>query len=175
MTDLRYYILLASESGAFKDIELDIMKEALEEWERRSDGKMTLVELASSGRISGFAYFGPHNGTEFTYEIKWIVVDRLSRRQGIGGQLLERVEEEVRRMKPNAILTVETTTIKEGAINPGFYLEHGFSLIGRIPNFYGKGDDFLMYAKHLHDQEDFEDDEADLGADPESAPDPTKE
>lgn len=149
MTDLRYYILLASESGVYKDIELDIMKEALEEWERRSDGKMTLVELASSGRISGFAYFGPNNGTDHTFELKWIVVDRLSRKQGVGSQLLERIEEEIRRAKPNAILSVETSSIKESSISSDFFISSGFSLIGRIPNFYGKGDDFLMYAKHI--------------------------
>jgi ribosomal protein S18 acetylase RimI-like enzyme len=152
MTDLRYYIVLASESGVYKDIELDIMKEALEEWERRSDGKMTLVELASSGHISGFAFFGPHSGTEFTFELKWVVVDRLSRKQGIGIQLLERVEEEIRRSKPNAILSVETSSIKEASIAVDFYVSAGFSLIGRIPNFYGKGDDFLMYAKHIVDR-----------------------
>lgn len=153
MTDLRYYILLASESGVYKDIELDIMKEALEEWERRSDGKSTLVELALSGRVSGFALFGPHNGTDYTYELKWLVVDRLSSRQGVGIQLLERVQEEILRAKPNAVLSVETSSVKEGAVGAGFYLQAGFSLIGRIPDFYGKGDDYLMYAKHIHSHE----------------------
>jgi|WetSurMetagenome_2_1015567.scaffolds.fasta_scaffold576168_1 ribosomal protein S18 acetylase RimI-like enzyme len=153
MTDLRYYILLASESGVFKDIELDIMKEALEEWERRADNKSTLVEISLSGRVSGFAYFGPHNGTDYTYELKWVIVGRLSAKQDVGRQLLDRVEEEILRAKPNAVLSVETSSLKEGAIASDFFLQAGFSLIGRIPNFYGKGDDYLMYAKHIHTHE----------------------
>jgi ribosomal protein S18 acetylase RimI-like enzyme len=154
MTDIRYYVLLAGEAGVFKDIELEIMKETLEEWERRSDSPSTLIELTASGRVSGFAYFGPANGTEFTFDLKWLVVDKLAHKQGIGDQLLQRIEVEILKQKRSAILTVETTTRKEGAIRPGFFQEAGFSLIGHIPDFYGKGDDFLMYAKHLRPPEE---------------------
>jgi GNAT superfamily N-acetyltransferase len=171
MTDLRYYVLLAGESGVFRDIELEIMKEALEEWERRSDSASTLIELSSSGRISGFAYFGPVHNTEFTYELKWLVVDRLSRKQGIGEQLLSRVVEEILKQKHDAILRVETSTKKEQAIQESFFLGSGFSLIGHIPEFYGKGDDFLMYAKHVTDREPEEAPEAPDGGEAAAPPD----
>jgi GNAT superfamily N-acetyltransferase len=164
MTDIRYYVLLAGESGVFKDIELEIMKETLEEWERRPESLSTLIELSSSGRISGFAYFGPSNGTEYTYDLKWLVVDKLSRKQGVGIQLLKRIELEILKQKRNAILTAETSARKEGAINEGFFPDAGFSLIGHIPDFYGKGDDFLMYAKHIRPPEEEAAGEGNAGA-----------
>jgi ribosomal protein S18 acetylase RimI-like enzyme len=154
MTDIRYYILLAGETGVFKDIELEIMKETLEEWENRSDSPSTLIELSASGRISGFAYYSPVHGTEFTFDVKWLVVDKQSRKQGIGRQLLERIETEILKIKRNAILTAETSTRKETVAGDGFYSSIGFSLIGHIPDFYGAGDDFLMYAKHLRPPEE---------------------
>jgi ribosomal protein S18 acetylase RimI-like enzyme len=157
MTDIRYYILLAGETGVFKDIELEIMKETLEEWESRAESPSTLIELSASGRISGFAYFGPAHGTEFTFEVKWLVVDKQSRQQGIGRQLLERIESEILKIKRNAILTAETSTRKESMAGEGFYLSVGFCLIGHIPDFYGKGDDFLMYAKHVRPPEEVAD------------------
>lgn len=157
MTDLGYYLTLARDAGVFKDIEIDILEETLQEWERRSDGSSTLVELASNGRVSGFAFFGPLHNTEFTYDIRWIVVDRLTKKLGIGKQLLERIEEEILKVSPNAIISVEISKIKENAVAENFFLDAGFTLVGRIPDFYGKGDDFLMYAKHIHEYEESED------------------
>jgi ribosomal protein S18 acetylase RimI-like enzyme len=160
MIDLRYYLTLARDAGVFKDIEIDILEETLQEWERRSDGSSTLVELSSNGRVSGFAFFGPLHNTELTYEVRWIVVDRLSRKLGIGKQLLDRVEEEILKIAPNAILSVEISKIKENAIQDHFFINSGFTLVGRIPNFYGENDDYLMYAKHIHEYYDEEDGEA---------------
>lgn len=149
MTDLRYYIMLATGSGAYKDIEIEIMKESLLEWERRPDSRAILVELASGGRVSGFAYYTPVNGTEYTFDIKWLVVDKMGRRRDIGEQLIDRIEADILNAHEDAILLVETSAVKERAVEEGFWEGAGFSLIGRIPGFYGKGDDYLMYAAHL--------------------------
>ncbi len=159
MTDIRYYILLAGETGVFKDIELEIMKETLEEWESRPESLSTLIELSSSGRVAGFAYFCPVHGTEHTFDVKWLVVDKLSRMQGIGRQLIERIEVEILKQTSNAILSVETSTRKESIVSEGFYSSIGFSLIGHIPDFYAKGDDFFMYAKHIRPPEEAAGDE----------------
>lgn len=149
MTDLRYYMLLAKEANVFKDIELDIMKEGLEEWERRPDRKATLVELSAGGRVSGFAFYLPAQQTDFTFELKWLVIDRLSAKRGVGIQLINRIEDDLRHSHGNAILRVESSSRKDSILPENFYLDAGFSLIGHIPDFYGKQDDYFIYAKHI--------------------------
>jgi len=46
--------------------------------------------------------------------------------------LISRVVEEILKQKRDAILRVETSVRKEAAIGAGFFLDEGFSLIGRI-------------------------------------------
>jgi ribosomal protein S18 acetylase RimI-like enzyme len=149
MTDIKSYLALARETGAFRDVEIDILEEVLEAWERDPAKDYTLIELMDGGKVAGFAIYGPVPMTDFSYDIYWIVVDKTLQGRGVGHQLMELIESTLLNSSGKAILRIETSGKKEYAYQQRFYQSCGYSLIGRICDFYEPGDDFLMYAKHI--------------------------
>ena len=57
--------------------------------------------------------------------------------------------EEILSGTPSAMLRIETSSVKETAVEPGFFASRGFETIGHIPNFYGTDNDYYIYARHL--------------------------
>jgi GNAT superfamily N-acetyltransferase len=149
MTDPREYEELARETGAFRDIELAILKETLSAWSEKPGEPYTLLEIRDGRVLAGFAVMGRESNSEYTYDLKGICIDPSYIGTGVTARLLDMLEEELLKQGSSAILRVETSARKEGAIGKGLLAERGFSLIGHIPNFYEPGDDYFMYAKHL--------------------------
>jgi ribosomal protein S18 acetylase RimI-like enzyme len=152
MTDIRSYLMLARETGAFRDVEIDILREVLEAWEKNPEKDYTVIEIRDGHKIAGFAVYGPGPMTDFSYDVYWIVVDQALQGKGVGHQLMDLIESTILKTADKAILRVETSGKKEYAYQQRFYQSCGYSLIGRIIDFYEPGDDFLMYAKHVTTQ-----------------------
>jgi ribosomal protein S18 acetylase RimI-like enzyme len=152
MTDIRSYLMLARETGAFEDIEIEILREILEAWEKSPEKDYTLIEIRDGHKVAGFAVYGPVPMTDFSYDIYWIVVDHALQGKGVGHQLMGLIESTVLKANEKAILRIETSGKKEYAYQQRFYQSCGYMLIGRIADFYEPGDDFLMYAKHIAEE-----------------------
>ncbi len=150
MIDLSEYEALAREMGAFKDIELDILKESFAAWLERPGDPYTVLELRDGKVLAAFAVVCRETGTEYTYDIRAICVDPSYIGKGVTVSLIGMIEEEILKSESSAILRYETSKAKESAIGAGLLSERGFALIGHIPGFYAPGDDYFMYAKHLH-------------------------
>lgn len=149
MTDIRDYIQLAREAGAFKDIELEILKETLLAWMERPGDPCSVVELRDGKVLAGFAVFARTQGTEYTWDVRAVCVDSIYRGKGVGQRLADLIEEEILASFPQGIIRVELSKRKEDAVGSGFLLERGFSLIGHIAGFYDTDDDYYIYAKHV--------------------------
>jgi ribosomal protein S18 acetylase RimI-like enzyme len=149
MTDIREYIQLARETEAFKDIELDILKETLSSWAERPGDPCSVVELRDGKTLAGFAVYARAHNTDYTYDVRAICVDTSYRGKGVGQKLAEMIEEETISQAPQAIVRFEISRTKEEAVGAGFLLERGFSLIGHIKAFYATEDDYYIYAKHV--------------------------
>jgi hypothetical protein len=149
MIDLSEYEGLARETGAFKDIELDILKESLSEWQKRPGDPYTAFEVRDGRILAGFAVLCREASTEYTFDLRAICVDPSYIGKGVTAGLLGLVEEEILKSEKSAILRFETSRRKEASIGPDVLSGRGFALIGHIPDFYAPGDDYFMYAKHL--------------------------
>ncbi len=152
MIDLHDYEDLALESGAFKDIELDILKEILVEWQERPDTSHTVLELRDGKILAGFVAFCREAGTDYSFELRFLCVDRAYVGKGVAEALLDSIEEEVLRREASAIIRIETSTKKESTVGAGAFSAKAYATMGHITDFYGPGDDYYMYAKHINRQ-----------------------
>jgi hypothetical protein len=149
MIDTREYEALARETGAFKDIELEILKEAFTAWQKKPGEPYTVLELRDGRLLAGFAVVCRETTTEFTFDVRALCIDPSYIGKGVTASILDMLEQELLRQEPSAILRIETSSRKEKAIGTGILSERGYALIGHIPDFYEKGEDYYMYAKHL--------------------------
>ncbi len=149
MIDPREYEGLARETGAFKDIELEILKESIAEWQKNPGEPYTILELRDGKVLAGFAMSCKEANTDYTFDMRALCVDPSYVGKGVTASLLGMLEAELLRSGSSAILRIETSSQKEAAIGKGVLLELGYALIGHIPDFYSPGDDYYMFAKHL--------------------------
>ncbi len=150
MIDIAEYEELARETGAYKDIELEILKEALSAWRQKPGDPYTLLELRDGKVLAGFAVLYRETGTEHSFDILAICVEPSYIGKSVADRLVALVEEEIQGSESSAILRFETSASKEAAIGSGTMSRHGFALMGHIPDFYAPGDDYFMYARHLN-------------------------
>jgi len=148
MIDIREYEQLARDSGAYKDIELDILAETLDICQSHPGDPYILLELRDGKILAGFAILSKAPGTEFTFEVRDFCIERSYIGKGVSRRLIEMLEEEVARIADSAIIRFETSRLKEDAAGRGVFAEGGYALIGHIKNFYDEGNDYFIYAKH---------------------------
>jgi GNAT superfamily N-acetyltransferase len=150
MIDLREYEGLARETGAYEDIELDILKEAFSAWEKNPGKPYTILELRDGKVLAGFAVVRRGETTDYTFDAQAFCIDPSYLGKGVAERLLSMLEAETLLLAPSAILRFETSSKKALAFGAGTLPDAGYSLIGHIPDFYTPGNDYFMYAKHLH-------------------------
>jgi len=136
MMETRDYEQLALESGVYKDIELDILIDTLDSWKARPGSPYSLVEVRDSREPAGFCLFQRAANTESTFDIHTFLVGRDYRGKGAAEKLLDLLAEEI-------------LATKENAVEPRFFTARGFETIGHIPDFYGPGNDYCIYAKQV--------------------------
>ena len=97
---------------------------------------------------TGWVYFAPTPNADGVWDLWWIGVEPGRQGQGIGGELLRFVEEQVRE-SGGRLLLIETSS--QPALDPTrhFYAKRGYAECGRIPDFYGEGDAKVIYTKRL--------------------------
>jgi len=149
MIDTSEYEGLARETGAYKDIELEILKESFAEWQKKPGDPYTVLEIRDGRILAGFAVMCKQSSSEYTYEVRALCVDPQYVGKSVTASILTMLEEELLKLQASAILRIETSSTKEEAIGKGILAERGYALIGHIPDFYEAGEDYFMYAKHL--------------------------
>ncbi|HOO62561.1 MAG TPA: GNAT family N-acetyltransferase [Synergistaceae bacterium] len=142
---------MAEDTGAFRKEEISVLREVLEACSEVSGDYKLLVESSpeKSGKIRGFLIYGPTPMTESTFDLYWIVVDSREQGKGVGKKLLQRMEKEILQHFPSARIRVETAGKEEYLYQRRFYLSRNFREAGRIPEFYGAGDDLVIFWKEL--------------------------
>lgn len=98
--------------------------------------------------ILGYACYGLRALTDGTYDLYWIAVDPNGQGKGIGRKLLEGVERNILQMGGNLIF-VETSGTPKYELTRHFYLKVGYNLAATIRDFYSRGDDLVIFTKHL--------------------------
>lgn len=102
-------------------------------------------------RLIGYACYGPIACTRDSYDLYWIAVHPDAQRGGNGRRILAQAEELIRRAGGRRVY-IETSNRPQYASTRSFYERCGYSREATLAEFYGPGDDKVVYAKRV-DQE----------------------
>lgn len=139
--------------GNFTPQEVETAMEVIDEGLAGSGrGDYFLNVLEEEERVIGYECHGPTPLTDGTYDLYWIAVDPARQGGGHGRALLVHAEEDVRRRR-GRLLLIETSSQESYNATKRFYERSGYPLVARIPDFYRRGDDKLIYAKYLEGPE----------------------
>ena len=129
--------------GAFHAEEIRI---ALEMMDAGLSGEYALFGVESDGRLRGYACAGKAPLTLSSWYLYWICVHPDAQGCGIGRGLQQWVEKFVRESQGDR-LVLETSGRPDYAPARRFYERAGFEVVGRIADFYQRGDDCVIYSK----------------------------
>ena len=141
---------LIEQRGTFNAKEIQVAMELVEDalnHPEKSDYHV-FCALDSSDRLVGYICFGPVPMTDGCYDLYWIAVDEKFSRTGIGGRLLDRMEEFMI-MRNARRIYVETSSTEPYNAARTFYARHGYGVVSVLEDFYRKGDDKIILMKEL--------------------------
>jgi len=135
-------------TGLFREEEVATAVELLDE-SLSGDEDYQFLGAFAGEQLIGYACWGPTPGTEGTYDLYWIVVDRTQQSRGIGTQLLADVEQRLT-TRDARLIVVETSSRSDYVPTRAFYEARGYIKAATIPAYYAPGDDLVIYTKDLH-------------------------
>ena len=106
-----------------------------------------LIDDPGDGATS-VAYYAPERMTDGTWNLYLLAVHPDRRGQGRGASLVRHVEEDLR-TRGVRLLLIETSGLPEFGRQRAFYTRLGYREEARIHDFYGSGDDKVIYWKSL--------------------------
>ncbi|MEM2936551.1 MAG: GNAT family N-acetyltransferase [Candidatus Bathyarchaeia archaeon] len=109
------------------------------------------VAVDEEGSPLGYICYGKTPLTDGVYHLYWIAVDPSHQARGIGGALLEFMEEKVRDLGGRMIL-VETSSSPKYQKARDFYFKHGYREVARIEDFYRVNEGLIIYQLKLGGQ-----------------------
>jgi GNAT superfamily N-acetyltransferase len=140
---------LARGTGVFKPVEIDSLKEVLDEYHATDEKwQHRAITYEEGGRPIGFAYYAPIEMTDQTWLVYWILVGKETQSRGIGTRLLLHTEADVARAG-GRLLMIDTSSLPEYEPTRRFYLKHGYDVSGVTRDFYADGDDQVGFVKRL--------------------------
>jgi len=131
----------------FRDDEIDVALELFDE-STGGDDDYVFVGAFHGDLLVGFACYGPSMGTDRTFDLYWIAVDRAAHGAGCGTVLLSEVERRLEALHAR-MLVVETSSRSDYAATRGFYLKRGYVEAARVREFYAPHDDRIILTKRL--------------------------
>ncbi len=142
-------LTLAEETGVFKPLEIEALKEVLDDYHAGNEREGHLsVTYEQDGRPIGFAYYAPAAMTDRTWYLYWIAVSKHTQARGLGGRLLRHAEEDIRQVG-GRLLLIETSSLPHYELTRKFYLKHHYEQAAVLRDFYADGDDMVVFSKHL--------------------------
>jgi GNAT superfamily N-acetyltransferase len=140
---------LVESTGVFSEVEVDVAIELVDDrLERRQQSDYHFVFADEGGRTVGYTCYGPIALTAASYDLYWIAVDKSMHGRKIGRVLLERSEELIREAGGRQVY-IETSNRHQYLPTRGFYLRCGYTQDALLKDFYGVGDDKVIYVKVL--------------------------
>lgn len=132
--------------GLFREDEIPI---ALEVFDGAVAGSPDYRALGAEheGRLAGWICWGPTPCTLGTFDLYWMAVDPALHGAGIGTALVAAMERCLDGLA--RLIVVETAGRAEYAPTRAFYEASGYRPVSRIPDFYARGDDQVVYVKEV--------------------------
>ncbi|MFA5852430.1 MAG: GNAT family N-acetyltransferase [Spirochaetales bacterium] len=148
--DMQEFERVASNTGVFKGVEIDLLHETLLSWKSSPGDPYTVLELRDGKILVAFAIISRINGRESTYDIRYLVVDRDYHSTEGGKHLLDLLDEDLLSHSSYAVIRLETSGKKLDNFRPDAFQEAGYKMIGHIPGYYGADDDYFYLIKTVY-------------------------
>lgn len=148
--DKAAFARILESSGFFYDFEVEVVMSLLEETVEHGEEKSGYYWLRyiENGKVIAFATYGPNSCTIDSWDLYWIAVSEEYRNKHIGSLILNDVEKRAKD-KGCRILWIETAGRSLYEPTRYFYIKNGYELAGTLKEYYGPGDDKLVYRKEL--------------------------
>jgi D-alanine-D-alanine ligase len=145
-------VALLAGTQFFRPDEMVIAKEVLDAGIKDGpSGHYQSYVIATSGRVGGWVCFGPTPCTLGTFDVYWIAVDPASQGQGLGKKLMAFAEAKIAACG-GRLAVAETSGRQVYQSTRAFYERLGYRAATRIADFYGPGDDKVVFSKDVTDQ-----------------------
>jgi ribosomal protein S18 acetylase RimI-like enzyme len=142
-------VALTAATGFFKPLELDTLRMVLEDYHAGTAAAGHRAFVWEEGRqLLGYVYHAPEEMTDRTWYLYWIAVAKDRQGRGLGRQLLEFVERDVRDLD-GRLLLVETSSTPHYEPTRRFYRKSGYAVVATIPDYYADGDGMVVFSKRL--------------------------
>lgn len=141
---------IVASTGFFHEHEIAVAVELIEERLEKGEasGYIFLFADDADGRTVGYACYGPTPCTTGSFDVYWIAVHEQHRGSGLGRALMERIEARIADSGGRRIF-IDTSGRPLYAPTRAFYERCGYVEEARLHDFYGPGDDKIIYGKRL--------------------------
>jgi ribosomal protein S18 acetylase RimI-like enzyme len=141
---------LLESTGYFYAYEIDVAKELsdinLEQGTEVSGYHFIMAD--ESENVLGYCCYGHSPCTESSYDLYWIAVHKNHMNRGIGRKLMTLAEQSIAALG-GSIVWVETSGRAIYESTRAFYLAIGYVKVAVMPDFYGRGDDKVVFMKRV--------------------------
>lgn len=140
---------LLDKTGVFRPDEIEVALEVFDDYCDAPGADYWAVSAVSEAdQLAGFAFYGRTPCTIDNWDLYWIAVGPHFQGCGIGRGLLERVEAHLRSLDARMCM-IETSSRSDYASTRHFYSACGYREVARVPDFYDRGDDRVIYVKRF--------------------------
>jgi D-alanine-D-alanine ligase len=140
---------LVASTGVFSLIEEDVAVELVDERLAKGPPSGYCFVFAEQEEITlGYTCYGPIPLTQGSYDLYWIAVEKTAQGRKIGQYLLQETERLIL-AEGGRHVYIETSNRPQYAPTRGFYLRNGYQQAALLKDFYGLGDDKVIYWKDL--------------------------
>lgn len=147
--DREAVVNLLVETRFFRPDEVTIAKEVLDAAiQDGPGGHYQSFVIEGEGRVAGWVCWGPTPCTIGSFDIYWLAVRTDCQGQGLGRQLMDFAERQIA-SRGGRLAVVETSSREAYEPTRAFYQRLRYSQAARIADFYGPGDDKVVFTKRL--------------------------
>ncbi|MDR2392154.1 MAG: GNAT family N-acetyltransferase [Planctomycetota bacterium] len=149
-TDIPAVRGLLAGTGFFRADEMDVATELVAERLAKGSASGYYFYFAEEdGELAGYVCFGPIPCAIGSFDLYWVAVDKRRQGRGLGLRLVEKCEESARNMGGRRVF-IETSGKPQYLPTRRFYRRAGYVEAARLKDFYGQGDDKIVYRKDFH-------------------------
>lgn len=152
LTDRERIKKLVTQTLFFTPSEVAIAIELIDDKLAKGDNSEYIFLMAQQNEdpnsLVGYCCYGFIPGTQSSYHLYWIVVDKNKQNQKVGKQLLEHLEKKIIK-KGGTRIYAETSGRELYLPTHQFYLRNHFILEARLKDYFSPNDDELIFSKVL--------------------------
>jgi ribosomal protein S18 acetylase RimI-like enzyme len=138
---------LVEATGFFRPDEVEVAVELVDtRLEKGEPSGYEFLFAEESGRMAGYACYGPIACALGAYDLYWIAVEPAFQGRGLGRALLNEVERRVESRSGRHVY-IETSGRPQYEPTRAFYRRCGYELAAVLEDFYDRGDAKLIWRK----------------------------